>query len=344
MDCLLCSAKVCEITNTALDRRNAGRNLSDGQRHNSPRSGAFPVVWYNHSVTLVRTPRLLGMAALVISLLAWPLSYAYCWHATVTRMAVDLRGGAYYFIDHPGATGFTMSVGPFDGAYWEDRMGARPERWKPIRAVQAAGKASMEVFAAWLPPLVIAFFIWPSVRYRRPDAIAKKIAGFERLTPDAHGECPGRVEIIEQLQDAFGDARVVDLFLRLIGDGCEHDMARVAVLKFLELNPPMPAQVRFQVASQLVAALLVERDETVRRWIAIALGGYTDLGPAFTVALARLRDAAEDEDVRFNCLAALKRVGPVEPLIRAYREVAAGSDALASSAHRQLIEWGVASL
>jgi hypothetical protein len=113
--------------------------------------------------------RYLHFAALAITLVAWPLSYVYCWHATVTRMAVELRGGAYYFIDHPGATGFTMSVGRFDGTYWENTMGARPQRWKAMRVVQAPSLPSMQVFAAWLPPLVLAYPIWLDARRRRAE-------------------------------------------------------------------------------------------------------------------------------------------------------------------------------
>jgi hypothetical protein len=173
------------------------------------------------------------------------------------------------------------------------------------------------------------------------DTIDQKIAEFWQLQPGADGECWGKAAIVEELQRSIGDRRVLGFFLRLIADHSEHDMARVEVLKSLELNPPLPPEDRLRVARQIAMTFRGERDQVVRQWLGIALAGYVDLPAAFEAAAARVRDPAEDEDVRFNCLAALERLGPTREVVSFFRDLGAGSDSVAASAQRQLSEWGV---
>jgi hypothetical protein len=95
-----------------------------------------------------------------MTLAAWPLSYVYCWHVRFTRLAVDVRGGAYYVTDNRGMTGLSTSVDRFDGTYAEDALGTRPQRWRPTRVIKTPSRPDVCVIPAWYPLLLLSSPSW----------------------------------------------------------------------------------------------------------------------------------------------------------------------------------------
>jgi hypothetical protein len=129
-----------------------------------------------YPVALARSIAYLFYAVLGMAVVAWPLSYAYCWHVRLMETAIDVRGGAYYLTEHPGATGFSTHVERFDGYYPEYTMGTHPQRWKPARTIHPPTLPPVGVYAAWLPAVCLSYDIWLRVRHRRRQRREKAIA------------------------------------------------------------------------------------------------------------------------------------------------------------------------
>lgn len=171
------------------------------------------------------------------------------------------------------------------------------------------------------------------------DMVSQKISEYRMLKDDERGECHGKAEIIEQLEESFNDPRVVDFFLSILSDGNDYDLARIAICKFLELDPPTTPRIRNRISQVLATALKSERDILVRQWLGLALSGYSDLPNAFEAARSCASDAHQDLDVRYNCLAALRILGPMEHVTKVFKELATGSDSIADTSRRQLAAW-----
>jgi hypothetical protein len=172
------------------------------------------------------------------------------------------------------------------------------------------------------------------------DRVAKQLAAYRRVPTDAKGQAWGKVRILEALEDDLADGRVLDFFLAVVGDTSEFDMARCRLLEYLGCAPVTAAADRHKVGECLARALPAEENWTVRCWLGRAAGAYGDVPELLQVATERVLDPAEDEDVRFNCLEVLTRLGPTPAVVAAFRQLAGGKDLLAQSVRSKLHEWG----
>lgn len=164
------------------------------------------------------------------------------------------------------------------------------------------------------------------------DEVERHIAAYRAAPFDANGEAWGKTAALEALEEFLPDDRLLEFVLGIIADPAEYDMARLHLLKLLEVNPFPEARQR--VGKCVAAAITGEEDWTVRCWLGRALAAYSDVPAARAAAVARALDPSEDEDVRHNCLAGLAASDP--EVLPALRQLAAEDSLLGVAARRQL--------
>ena len=164
------------------------------------------------------------------------------------------------------------------------------------------------------------------------DEIEHHIATYRSAPFDGQGEAWGKTAALEALEEFLPDDRVVDFFLTVIADPTEYDMARLHLLKLLEVAPALVA--RQQIGQCVATTLQNEEDWTVRCWLARAVAAYMDVSVARAVAVAVVLDQDEDEDVRHNCLAGLRTSDP--EVVSALRQLATQDGMLGHAAQEQL--------
>jgi len=154
------------------------------------------------------------------------------------------------------------------------------------------------------------------------DAIEGKIAEFGRVTPDRRGECYGKSRIVEALEEHLPDDRVLSFFLTVVADRNEYDLARVDVLKILELWDPPSDEIRNQVGQLLARVLPQEKDILVQQWMGIAAGNFVGVPEVFDAVAGLLADPDVDLSVRHNCLWAIECLPDSEKAGEALRPLA----------------------
>jgi hypothetical protein len=170
----------------------------------------------------------------------------------------------------------------------------------------------------------------------RVDAVEKLIAAYHTAPFDTRGEAWGKVAALEALEDHLTDPRVLPFFLQLIGNPDEYDMARVHLLKLLELDP-LP-EAAGQIGETIVATLAREKDMLVRSWLSRAAGGFSHVPVVLNSALAGVQNVEEDDAVRSNFLAVLTGRGVEPAVVEVLRKLAQADGNLGDSARRYLNE------
>jgi hypothetical protein len=164
------------------------------------------------------------------------------------------------------------------------------------------------------------------------DDVERHIAAYRAAPFDARGEAWGKTAALEALEAFLPDSRVLDFFLAIVADPAEYDMARLHLLKLFEADPAPAA--RSRIGECVAATLPAEKDWTVRCWLGRAVAAYTEIPAARAVAIARVLDPSEDEDVRHNCLAGLWGSDP--GAVPALRQLAAEESPLGRAARERL--------
>ncbi|MEV4312544.1 HEAT repeat domain-containing protein [Actinocrispum sp. NPDC049592] len=160
------------------------------------------------------------------------------------------------------------------------------------------------------------------------------IAEFEALPGDESGG-DAKWRIIADLDESLGDPRVLELFLKVVADREEYDLARIECLKVLDLYPPDD---RVRVGRVIAGALDVEDDYLVRQYAAMSLGPYAGDPVVFeALSVAVLED--EDVDVRHNALESLVTADPDERITALLHRLTEDPE-LGSAAKRTLRERG----
>lgn len=172
------------------------------------------------------------------------------------------------------------------------------------------------------------------------DRIAEQLAAYHRVPTAPVNVAWAKVRILETLEADLADERVLDMFLAVAADPGEFDMARCHVLRHLEFADISTPADRRKVGECLAAALSREDDWTVLCWLGRAAQDYGEVSELLRVATERVLDPGEYEDVRFNCLPVLTRLGPTPVVVAALRQLARGKDTLAESARKTLRAWG----
>ena len=120
---------------------------------------------------LTRTLGILCLAAFVVTLAAWPLSYVYSTVLAVEGYGATADHGAYYVAGPMGFNGRTeAAVTRIDADFTIDEMlRLKPNRRIPIRVIASSTVGLVFVVAAWVPALVLAFPAWLTVRQWRRE-------------------------------------------------------------------------------------------------------------------------------------------------------------------------------
>ena len=117
------------------------------------------------------------------------------------------------------------------------------------------------------------------------DAVAEQMERYRSSPFDSSGEAWDKIAALESLEAQLNDPRVIDFFVAVIGDPAEYDMARVHLLKLLEICPA--PEFRQRIGECVAAVLPGEPDWTVRCWLGRAVAAYSDIPAARTAAARR---------------------------------------------------------
>ena len=170
------------------------------------------------------------------------------------------------------------------------------------------------------------------------DAIQDQIVAFDRIVPDDRGESYGKAAIIDALEDHLADERVLSFFLKVVADQAEFDMARVAALKILRLWNAPTSELHQRVGRHLARMLPIEGDVLVQQWAAIVAEHFADVPELFAALAALLVDSHVDLDVRYNCLAAVKRLRESDEAISVLQRLAEDPE-MGIHVRRTLAHW-----
>jgi hypothetical protein len=167
------------------------------------------------------------------------------------------------------------------------------------------------------------------------DEIEERIVEFGRAAPDQRGECYGKTRIVQELEEHLADDRVLSFFLAAVADRNEYDLARVDILKILELWDPPTDELRSQVGQLLARLLPQEEDVLVQQWMGIAAGNFVGVPERFDAVAGLLADHDVDLAVRHNCLSAIERLRGSEKARETLRRLA-NDDEMGDSIRRIL--------
>lgn len=150
----------------------------------------------------------------------------------------------------------------------------------------------------------------------------------------------GKDEIVRRLS-SFDDERVLPFLLEVLEDGEEYDLARIEVLKFLNVMR-RGDRVRDEGVARLVRHVLTnDSDDDVRSYAAIAVSNFMDVDGSAEAARSVLLNREEDEALRWNAFAAFEGMGPTPESISALT-ACEQDDELGDSATQVLGDWRAA--
>lgn len=150
-------------------------------------------------------------------------------------------------------------------------------------------------------------------------------------------------QIVMDLQDLDStDPRVLPFFLEVLGDENEFDLARIEILKFLELREHRD-NAQDEQTGQLVKRILgADPDDDVRNYAALAAGNYLAVSGVVDELERILFNENEDRNLRWNAFAAMKRMGPANESIKIMKKLAK-ADEFRESASALLSKWSTTS-
>jgi hypothetical protein len=181
---------------------------------------------------------------------------------------------------------------------------------------------------------------WMAVYYEMISEFADVFREFREAVPDQKGEVGAKIRIIGRLADNLDDATVASFFGKVVANRNEYDMARIEALKVLELHEAKSDELHRGLGSAIASVLESRDDELVQQWAGIAAAGYMNVDRVCRAVTERLISRDTELDLRYNCLAAVKRLGPVEPAVAILRRLLEDKE-LGPSAIRQLRDWGI---
>ncbi len=152
---------------------------------------------------------------------------------------------------------------------------------------------------------------------------------------DAGGD--DKFKLITDLEDHTSDPRVVALYLSVIADPAEYDLARIEAIKILCLWPPDDAADRQRVGRTIAQTLWPDEDYLVRQYAAMSLGPYAEDDEVFE-ALTNVLIQDDDIDVRHNALSSVEDSGPDDRTTALLRRLTDDPE-LGSAATRTLDDW-----
>jgi len=146
-------------------------------------------------------------------------------------------------------------------------------------------------------------------------------------------------QIVMDLQEFDSDdARVLPFFLEVAADENEYDLARIEVLKFLELREHRSDAEDKQIGEAVRRIVSADPDDDVRNYAALAAGNYLTVSGVLDELQKVVFDDNEDRNLRWNAFAAIKRMGPAKESIKIMKKLSK-IDEFQSSASRLLAQW-----
>lgn len=145
--------------------------------------------------------------------------------------------------------------------------------------------------------------------------------------------------IVSALEDFADDQTVSDFYFSVALDEQEYDLARIEVLKILEVKDFVNLDVRKKAADIIRQVLSQSKDEDVRNYAAMAAASYMDNEELVGEIERILLDASEPSNLRWNAFAAVKSNGVSQRSTNLLRTLMP-DDEFKQSAARVLSEWG----
>jgi hypothetical protein len=170
------------------------------------------------------------------------------------------------------------------------------------------------------------------------DRVALLIGQFRSMPFDNDDDGSRRVEVILELADDRGDSRVLDLFLAVVADPAEYDLARIECLKILDLWPPAAPDDRQRAGRTIATLLWPDEDYLVRQYAAMSLGPYARDDVVFD-ALAEVLLHDDDIDVRHNALSSVTAAGADDRRTALLRQLSTDPE-MGRFAVAKLRDWG----
>jgi hypothetical protein len=169
------------------------------------------------------------------------------------------------------------------------------------------------------------------------EQVQRLVAAYRRLPSPADAEGAGRFTIITELGRHVGDPQVVGLYVSVIADPEEYDLARIECIKILGLRPPDTHPDRQRVGRVIAQALWPDEDYLVRQYAAMSLGAYAKDDVVFE-ALTTVLAHDDDVDVRHNAVDSIREAGPDDRSLALLRRMLDDPE-LGSAAAYTLREW-----
>ncbi|GIH17225.1 HEAT repeat domain-containing protein [Rugosimonospora africana] len=169
------------------------------------------------------------------------------------------------------------------------------------------------------------------------DQVQRLIETYRCLPSPVDAEGSSRFAIITELGRHVGDPRVVDLYVSVIADPQEYDLARIECIKVLGLRPPDAHADRQRVGRAIAQTLWPDEDYLVRQYAAMSLGAYAEDDDVFE-ALATALTHDDDIDVRHNALESIREAGPDDRGLALLRRMVDDPE-LGSAAKHTLQDW-----
>jgi hypothetical protein len=169
------------------------------------------------------------------------------------------------------------------------------------------------------------------------ERVRRLVEAYRCLPSPPDAEDAGRLTIITELEPHVGDPRVVDLYVSVISDPEEYDLARIECIKILGLWPPATRADRQRVGRAIAQTLWPDEDYLVRQYAAMSLGAYAQDDVVFE-ALATVLAHDDDIDVRHNAVDSIREAGPDDRSLTLLRRMVNDPE-LGSAAARTLRDW-----
>ncbi|MDT5157424.1 MAG: hypothetical protein QOH51_1781 [Acidobacteriota bacterium] len=144
-------------------------------------------------------------------------------------------------------------------------------------------------------------------------------------------------KIIRRLESS-DDPRVLPFMLEALSDACEYDLARIEILKVLELRRRGDSSEDELIGQSIRRILADDPDDDVRTYAAMAASNYMDVEGVLDEVERTLFNEGEETNIRWNAFTAVKEMGPNSRSIEIMSK-AAQVDEFKNSALRILKEW-----